>query len=364
MTEHECILPTVQWQEMLLDSASSSIYLESLIEHNPIAVVVLDAQHRFRLGNPAFEALFQYTADDLRTLDLDSLIAGPDFLHEAALFSQEVLRGRKVHAITRRRRKDGMMVDVEIYGIPLMMAGEVTGVYGLYQDLTERNRARRDQHEIADAVERVRLDERRRFARDLHDSTSQELTILNWNLTRLKRIVGERDAAARELIQETQDLAQQCGRRIRGTAYLLHAPVMGDAGLGEAIDWMVRGFAQRSGLSVTLDISLCDAHLPEPLGTAIYRIVQEGLANVFRHSPESTVKVMLTSSQSRLQLSFENKRTQELAPMKAHHEPRGEGVGILAMRERIAELDGSFQLTSGKGGTKILVEVPLVRGAA
>src|SRR6202000_3551590 len=117
--------------------------------------------------------------------------------------------GNKVHTVTQRRRRDGMMVDVEVYGIPLMVDNKLAGVYALYQDVTERNKAQTAFREISDQLENLQQQERRRLARDLHDSTSQELAVLNWNLTRLMSLVGGRDEALKTLGQQTKETAEE-----------------------------------------------------------------------------------------------------------------------------------------------------------
>ncbi len=160
--------------KMLIDAASSFAYLEVLIEHSPIAIAVLDGEHRFRLCNPAFGKLFQYRPEELASCALDSLIAAPDYLLEASRMSREVLAGKKVHTVTQRRRKDGTVLDVEIHGIPLIFDGAVQGVYGLYQDVTERNNALTACREMAHQLETIRQEERRRSARDL---PSQKLAV-------------------------------------------------------------------------------------------------------------------------------------------------------------------------------------------
>ena len=219
-----------------MDAASSFTYLQSLIKHSPIAIAVLDGEHRFRLCNPAFMDLFQYRPEDLAAFGLDFLIAAPDCLNEAARMSREVLAGKKVHAVTQRRRKDGMAIDVEIYGIPLLFDGEVEGVYALYQDVTERNQALTACREMAQKIETIRQEERRRFARDLHDSTYQELASLGWNLNRLMKLAGDNSEPVQSLLRETKLLAEQCSRRIRGAGFFDE----------HAADVMVRGFLHAS----------------------------------------------------------------------------------------------------------------------
>ena len=255
MKEHEFFETHTMFPSTRTDAGTSAAYLHALIENSPIAIVVLDGQYRYTMCNPAFEMLFQYTPKELSSADLDDLIAGPEMADEAACLSGRVMRGNKVHTITQRRRRDGMMLDVEIYGIPLMVDDKLAGVYGLYQDVTERNKAQTAFREISGQLENLQQEERRRLARDLHDSTSQELAVLNWNLTRLMNLVGDRDDALKTLVRQTKEIACECSARIRSVAYLLHPPLLGEAGLTQAVPWLAEGFEQRSGIRVTLDMN-------------------------------------------------------------------------------------------------------------
>jgi PAS domain S-box-containing protein len=116
-------------------------FLNALIENSPIAIVVLDPQHRVQLCNPAFQSLFQYSSLEIVGADLDSCLAPGDLLPEARQTTQENLGGKSVHLVTRRRRRDNTLIDVELFRVPLMVAGKPVGVLCLYQDITERKRA-------------------------------------------------------------------------------------------------------------------------------------------------------------------------------------------------------------------------------
>jgi PAS domain S-box-containing protein len=118
-----------------------TLYLNALIENNPLAVVVLDAEHRVRSCNPSFERLFRYAKDEIVGSNLDELIAPADKPVEPGEFTQRILAGESVHATTHRRRKDGSEVEIELYGVPLKVRDQLIGVIGIYQDITERRRA-------------------------------------------------------------------------------------------------------------------------------------------------------------------------------------------------------------------------------
>jgi PAS domain S-box-containing protein len=122
----------------LMHACPSAAFLQTLILNSPIAIVALDSTHCYRTANPAFLQLFGYTEPELLSTDFDEQISTRATRAEACRLSAAVLGGEKVHAITRRRRKDATLIDVEIVGIPLIEGGRLEGVYGLYQDLTER----------------------------------------------------------------------------------------------------------------------------------------------------------------------------------------------------------------------------------
>jgi two-component system, cell cycle sensor histidine kinase and response regulator CckA len=127
-------------------------YLHSLTENNPIAIVVLDAEDRIQMWNPAFERLFQYTARDLKGQGLDSLIAPDGLNHEATELTRKLASGTNIRATTRRRRRDGTLRDVQLIGVPLIMRGRQIGTIGLYEDITERKTAERAQRAAEDRL--------------------------------------------------------------------------------------------------------------------------------------------------------------------------------------------------------------------
>ena len=129
-------------------------YLNALVENSPVAIVVVDSDTRVQVCNPAFESLFQYRREEIGGAELNDLIAPPELLQEATRISSQVEKeGQHVHFTTRRRRKDGSLVDVELYGVPLKVAGKLVGVYGLYLDITDRKKAETELHKAKEAAE-------------------------------------------------------------------------------------------------------------------------------------------------------------------------------------------------------------------
>ena len=128
-------------------------YLNALIENNPLAIVVADAQHRVKMCNHAFERLFLHPQSEILGQELDRLLACDETYEEAADFTRREMAGETVHVTTRRRRKDRSPVEVEMHGVPLVIDGELQGVFGLYQDITERKRAEQELQKAKEAAE-------------------------------------------------------------------------------------------------------------------------------------------------------------------------------------------------------------------
>lgn len=355
MVEHEFFVTHTIFPTATPESGNSVVYLRALLENSPIAIVVLDAQHRYTMCNPAFERLFQYTPKQLASDDLDALIAYPEQAEQVAQLTRLVLQGVKVHTVGQRRRRDGMMLDVEIHGIPLIVDGELAGVYALYQDVTQQNRARQAFRNISDRLEHLQQEERRRLARDLHDSTSQELAVLNWNLARLSSAVPSESVELNRLVRETREIARQCSERIRSASYLLHPPALGEGGLTRAVPWMVEGFEQRSCIRVHLEMPEDLGRFRDDIEITLYRVLQEGLANVLRHSGSPEVTVCMHRKDNWLELAIQDQGTNASREMR----PERGGVGINSMRERLEQLGGFLAIDWGRKGTTLTATVPI-----
>ncbi|MBW4038788.1 MAG: PAS domain S-box protein [Acidobacteria bacterium] len=359
MTEHEFFEAHTVLPFLSTDVETSVAYLRALIDCSPIAIVVLDSQHRYQMCNSSFVKLFQYTRDELRGSDLDVLIADPNEVEEAARLTKMVRNGVKIHEVAHRRRRDGMMIDVEIYGIPLMANGVLAGVYGLYQDVTERNRAQTALRQITNQMEDLQQKERRRIARDLHDSTAQELAVLNWNLARLDSEVQNYNSDLIALVRETREIASQCSSRIRSAAYLLHPPLLGDEGLPLALDSMVKEFGRRSGINVALDLGPEVNRFCDEIEIAVFRIVQEALANVLRHSGSPLVDISLHIRGQWLSLEVSEPGNGGAVGPLLREPDLAPGLGMLGMRERAEQLGGYLNTYRSDGGTTLVAMVPL-----
>ena len=211
--------------------------------------------------------------------------------------------------------------------------------------------------ELSSRLQQTQDDERRRIARELHDSVGQVVTVLGMNLTCIEQNVG-RNSKVRKAIEESRELVHQLSKEIRTMSYLLHPPLLDENGLPGAIHWYIQGLAERSGLKSKLIIPKDFGRLSDDVEVTIFRIVQECLTNIHRHSESKTAAIQLsrTAESVFLEIQDEGKGipAEKLAEIQGHRT----GVGITGMRERVRHLNGTIDIQSNANGTKISVRFP------
>jgi two-component system NarL family sensor kinase len=210
---------------------------------------------------------------------------------------------------------------------------------------------------------RVQDEERRRVARDLHDSTGQTLTALKISVALLQRKLGDDNEIAEEL-SEIERLTESALREIRTTSYLLHPPLLDEAGFASAAKWYIEGFAQRSGMRVRTDFGQEAERLPSTVEIALFRVLQESLTNVHRHAGTSEVDVSFwREPQARiLEVRDYGRGIPKRLMTRLGTPVRDSGVGLAGMRERLNEIRGGLEIEQADPGTRVRAIVP-VEGA-
>jgi PAS domain S-box-containing protein len=230
------------------------------------------------------------------------------------------------------------------------------------QELEQRNAEILQQseqlRELSNRLLKTQDDERRRIARELHDSAGQLITVLGMNLAGIAQRVGQNPSLS-ETVEDTQNLVQQLSREIRTTSYLLHPPLLDENGLSQAIHWYMQGLKERSDLDIELSVPENFGRLPADLELTIFRIVQEGLTNIHRHSGSKTATIRLSRSADSVLLRIEDHgkgiSPEKLAALRAQRT----GVGITGMRERVRHLKGAMDIQSNGTGATISVTFPV-----
>jgi signal transduction histidine kinase len=257
---------------------------------------------------------------------------------------------------------------VVILASALVLALSLFSVH--YHLLSDELKARLAAEELAHRSEEslrhltVRLlklqdEERRKISRELHDSLGQYLAGVKMNLD----MYAQKEPQADQLLQEAIHLLDESITETRMISHLLHPPLLDETGFGGAARWYIEGFARRSGVEVVADIPDNIGRLPEPLELALFRVLQESLTNIHRHSKSSRaeVHVKIFPNNALLKIRDYGKGIPQELLDGFGATGTGVGVGLAGMRERIHELGGQFHIESNPRGTQITVSMPLLR---
>jgi signal transduction histidine kinase len=215
----------------------------------------------------------------------------------------------------------------------------------------ELRRANDSLRRLSGQLMRLQDEERRRMARLLHETVAQSLAALKMDLAVVKRHGKWSTFKGREALQDAVALTDECIREVRTLSYLLHPPLLDEAGLSSALQWYAAGFGQRSGIKTQLNIPAELGRLPQNIEIAVFRLVQECLTNIHRHaeSPDAVIRITKTESTLALEVSDHG---------HGMHTQMEIGVGITGMRERVEQLGGQMEIKSGPQGTRVEATLP------
>jgi PAS domain S-box-containing protein len=321
-----------------------------------------------------------------------------------------VLRTRTpIHDALMAFRRSGFDRIFWLFGssVPQFDAnGNIIRVINSFAEVTEMKNAERVVHNLSTRLLNLQDEERRRLGRELHDGLAQTVLAINLSLAQVRQSLTSTEQVAINSLEKARALTQQMSREIRTLSYLLHPPLLDDLGLVSTLKEYSQGFTERSGIETHFVADAPFDRLPQPLEIALFRIVQESLANIQRHSGSPTAEIRLTQQNSHLTLEvidsghgfFPNaeprQRIAHEDTVSVHLEPRrtvpsqdnvtasregtalaaplnGEnlrvlapegprlGVGIPGMRERMAQLGGHLAIISGSTGTTVRATITL-----
>jgi PAS domain S-box-containing protein len=304
-------------------------------------------------ANPAFAQYVESSIEDILGRPLASAI--PVFPVEDLLRSCQAGKPFRRGELFLRRR-DGLAQYAEVVGVRFSSpSGDRVQV--AFRDVTQRRRAEGRLRELSGQLLRLQDDERRRIARELHDSTAQNLTALEMNLTLLEKQIPRDRTRSVKLIKDTRDLAEATSREIRTISYLLHPPLLDEVGLLFAIRWFVEGYTLRTGIHIELDLPDSLPRFAPEIETTLFRIVQESLTNIYRHAKSPTAEVTLTWKEDQIDL-----RIRDHGEGFAHESTTPhQGLGLAGMKERVRQCGGEFLLESSRSGTVVTVHLPVTQ---
>ena len=276
-----------------------------------------------------------------------------------------------------RVRKDGSKFWANVIITPLKdSAGDLLGFTKVTRDFTDRMTAQKSLEESQRKLEesegslrelslhllRIQDEERRRIGREIHDSLGQYLSVLKMKLDSM----GQSRATSDEL-NECANLAEECVKEVRTISYLLYPPLLDERGLTSAIPWYLEGFSKRSGIKTSFQTSKDFSRLSRDAELVLFRVLQESLTNVQRHSgsPTADISISRTDNSVVMQIRDKGKGVPVAVLEESNQDWMGSpGVGLRGMSERLRQLGGTLQISSNDGGTEIRATMPLQEAGA
>ena len=334
-----------------------NMYLDALIANSPFGIVTKDEENRVLFCNRAFEEMFQYSQAEMRGNYIDEIIA-PHDREEAARMTQTTLQGGVTRATAQRRRKDGTLIDVELHGIRIMSGEMFVGAFAIYQDITERRRSEEKLQALRNRLTRAQEEERARIARDLHDDIGQRLALLTIDLEQIQ-LASEKVSAvlAREL-QMLARTASEITTDVHNVSRRLHPSQVELLGLAPALHNFCREFAERNGMNIQFASAPLTCRLQDDASLCLFRVAQEAIRNVQKHSGSGHAFVELEETPGSLRLRI----TDQGIGFDPAAADASQGLGLLSMGERLRSLGGELLVHSSPGGgTCIEASIPVTQ---
>jgi PAS domain S-box-containing protein len=343
------------------------------------------SEERFRMAAKAGK-MFAYEWDvasdemersgewaDILDLDEAAGVTGRDVLakihpddHDSFLNAIGALSSRnpKLEISYRVVRADGAVLWVQRNSwAEFDEGGNLVRMVGMVADVTERKQIEQKLRNLSYQLLHAQDVERRNVARDLHESAGQSLAALKMTLGNVEYSL-DNSGEWREELKAARGFAEDAIREVRVISYLMHPPLLDDVGLGPALEWYARGFSQRSGVEVKLDLDRNLGRQPQDIETTIFRIVQEALTNVYRHSGSAVARICLRLENQCIRVEVADQGHGLAGASGGEQRSMMLGVGIAGMRERVKQLHGAFALESEAGRGMIVRAILPIPGAA
>jgi PAS domain S-box-containing protein len=333
--------------------------VDAFFSASTVGFGVLDAQFRFTRINEVLPRMAGLETEDLLGKPVSDVLGEPGIGAEVLL--RELLStGKPVYDREVSSELPGKPGEVRHWLVnyfPIREGGSLTQVGVIAVDVTARRNAEEALRKLSGRLLGIQDQERRRIARELHDSLGQYLAGLKIAI----EMMMSRSAGKDALLVECTDILDKAIAETRTLSHLLHPPLLDEAGFSSAASWFVTGFSQRSGIPVSLDLPPDLPRLPQAVEIALFRILQESLTNVHRHSRASSAEIKVEADAE--QVTIEVRDYGRGVPKHILQQLAGEGsklgVGLAGMRERIHELGGVFEVTSDESGTAVCATIPL-----
>jgi PAS domain S-box-containing protein len=331
----------------------------SFLDQSTAMVFMLDEEGRCLFGNRTIENLHGIPAKDLigntafNWLPREATKALRE--HDRFAFSGD----GPTEQVERLPARDGTQHEWLLVRFPFRdhSGRRVLGCVGV--EVTGQRRAEASLRQLPGRILSLQDKERRQIAHELHDSTAQTLSVLAMNLALLQTRRGvQDDVRTQKLVRESIALAEQVSSELRNLSRLLHPPELDKVGLLATVQWYAAQFSELSEIEITLDLPAQLGRLPQDVEITLFRILQESLVNVRRHSGSPVAKVRLKRQDTQLILEVEDEGCGAPAGLLASHQSLTLGVGVAGMQERVRQLGGRLEIDSPGHGTIVRALVP------
>lgn len=340
---------------------------KDLVEKSGVAIVVDDNEGKIIFFNKDFAKLFGYSTKEIRSKAREELIH-PDSLHKVIDYHGSRMEGetRPEQYQVKGIRKDSSEFWLEVKTTTLKDEGKIVGTRNYMWDITERKEVERRLKQSNEEITRlsrhvvaIREEEQRSISSDLHDDLGQLLTALKMDVSWIRSNVPVHEKKIRYRAESAVTITDQAMSAIREIASRLRSPVIDNLGLNEAIEELVSTFQERTELHIDLQLPEKKLEISREMATSVYRIIQESLTNILRHAGGSEAKVKLNHQEEGLEIIVgDNGVGIDMLHLDSH-----KSFGIISMRERVLQHNGTFRIAPGKeGGTRIDVKLPIGRG--
>jgi len=328
------------------DLKEHAMYMDALISNVPLGIVIKDQNHLVRFCNAAFEQMFLYTQTEIQGKNLDDLIAAHDSQEAALLSAAALQKGGAVHATTRRQRKDGTLIDVEIHAVRVFSGDSFVGAFAIYQDITERKKSEEKLIALRNRLSRAQEEERARIARDLHDDTGQRLALLSIDLEQLKQASVKLKSSLTQQLESLVKAASEITSDVHNVSRRLHPSQVELLGLAPALSNFCRDFAAHNSMEIEFVDGGLQHKPPQDAALCLFRVAQEAVRNVQKHSGSCRALVQLDEISGSLRLRV----TDQGAGFDPESTDFSQGLGLLSMEERLHSLGGELFIHSRPGG--------------
>ena len=349
------------------------------------AVIVTDVMGTVTYWNPSAEKLYGWAPEEVVGQNIMGITVASETAEEAARHMASLMAGNSWAGEFAVRCKSGEFIPALVTLSPLFdAAGATVGIVGVSQDLTARKqieqqlqsareelekrveerteelrRANESLRDLSARLQQIRDQEARRLARELHDSVGQMLVAIGMNIATVQAQVEKLDEAGASAVAENGVLVQQISDEIRTISYLLHPPLLDEMGLASALRWYVEGFGARSKIKVELQVAADLRRLPAEIETTIFRVVQECLTNIHRHSGSRTAAIRVREQGSKIVVAAEDAGAGFPADKLDRVSNARSGIGFRGMSERLKHLGGKLEIRSTSAGTTVTATLPV-----